>query len=227
MNPIRSSNNFPPSKNIPVCLSGLHKDRVKRHFIRVCQESALDEHKELFRRLSEDCFRTEQFTGLCSRSKIMKWRSKNKFRSAGKTARQLASEIRPSLFPSITVKLCIGTSSWTALGRAGDRIDESISSPKLVKKAVLNGIGKLAEIDRISVQVALRNSSSAETFPLSRTWTPPRVVLKLSTGPFVLVNATFPVSKADLSGQELLIRLPVLHHLGVDINNLLEHRRAV
>lgn len=80
----------------------------------------------------------------------------------------------------------------------------------------------MTKIDIISLQVALKNSSSAETFSFPRTWTALRVVVKLVAVALVLVNITFLVAYADLSVEKLLIALPVLQQVEVDTNTLLE-----
>lgn len=115
----------------------------------------------------------------------------------------------------------------TACGHTDDGSEKSIVSPKPAEKAVLNEIGKIIKIDKISLEAALKNGSSAETFSFSQTCTPPRVVLKLIADPLALVSVTFLIADADISAAELLIGFSVLQHLGVDTKTLLEQKRKV
>lgn len=80
------------------------------------------------------------------------------------------------------------TESMTEKCRTDDASDEEIVSSKFAERAVINGIGKIAKIDKVILQVALKkkNTGSAQSFKLSRSWTPPRTVLRLSVGPIDL-----------------------------------------
>lgn len=103
-----------------------------------------------------------------------------------------------------------GNELMISKGLTDDGSDESIVSPKFAERVVLNGIGKMTKIDSVKLQVALNNSSEAQSFTFSRTWTPPRTVLPLYTGTLALVNETFLVANDDLAAEDLLIGLPVL-----------------
>lgn len=106
--------------------------------------------------------------------------------------------------------------------RTDDGSDKSIVSSKFAERAVLNGIGKMTKIDKVSLQLALKDADRAQLFTFSQTWTPPPTVLRSAAGPLALVNVTFLVADANLAAEDLLIGLPVLRHLGVDSKALLE-----
>lgn len=115
----------------------------------------------------------------------------------------------------------------TARGRADDGSDETIVSSSFVERAVLNGIVKMMKVEKVVFQVALKDGDATQSFSFSRTWTPPRTILRLAAGPLALVNATFYVADAELSAEYLLPGLPVLQHLGSDTKTLLEQKRVV
>lgn len=121
--------------------------------------------------------------------------------------------------------MCDGEESIEAIGRPDDGSDESIVSSKLAEKAVLNGIGKMSKIPLVKLQVALKEGEEAKEFSFSRSWTTPRTILQLSSGPLALVNVTYLVADAQLAVEDLLIGLPILKHLGIDTKTLLEERR--
>lgn len=94
---------------------------------------------------------------------------------------------------------------------------------QIAERAVLNGVGKIHKINPITVQAALKTDTKAQSFPFSRTWTPTRIVLKFSTGPFALLNVRYLVADASLTSEDILLcLLLVVHHLFVDTNALLE-----
>lgn len=126
---------------------------------------------------------------------------------------------------SFEVQFQDGNESLWANGRADDGYDESIITARIAEHAVLNGVGKIKKITPISLQVALKSGSEAESFTFTRTWTPPRLVLKLAAGPLAFLSVRFLVSDADLAVEDTLLGLPVLGNLGIDTKTLLEERR--
>lgn len=110
--------------------------------------------------------------------------------------------------------------------RCDDGADESLVSPRLAKSTVLNGIKKLKKIGLVTVQVALKEKSEAQTFTFSREWAVPRLLLHLSVGPLAFLNVSFLVANAELTEPDLLIGQPVLKHLGIDSRTMLENNRA-
>lgn len=127
--------------------------------------------------------------------------------------------------PATKIRIEDGDEILDTVGRIDDGSDESIVSPHLAEKAVLNGIGKMAKIKPLSLQVALKEADDAQSFTFSGTGTPPRIVLRLSTGPLALNNVKFLVADVDLAAEDILIGLPVLRHLGVDTKTMLERDR--
>lgn len=68
----------------------------------------------------------------------------------------------------------------------------------IVEKAVVNGIGKIAKIDLVKIQVALKSCDDAKSIQFSHTSTSPLLVLRLPAGPLALISATFLVSDDEL-----------------------------
>lgn len=83
--------------------------------------------------------------------------------------------------------------------RTDDGSDKFIVSPKFSERSVLNGIVKMTKINKLTLQVALNSTSEAQCITFSRTWTPPRTVLQLFTGPLALVSAKFLVADDELA----------------------------
>lgn len=98
---------------------------------------------------------------------------------------------------SYPVTVTDGAESKTANGRLDDGSDESLVSPKFSKRAVLNGFGKMTKIDKVTLHVALKNTTEAQSFTFSRTWIPPKTVVQLLTGPLALVRVTFFVTNDE------------------------------
>lgn len=91
---------------------------------------------------------------------------------------------------------------------------------------MLQGIGRLINIEPISLSVALKSGDEAQSFRFSRTWTCPRTVLHLSAGPLALLNIRYLIPDDDLACSDLLIGQPVLYHLKIDTKTLLEQNRS-
>ena len=82
-------------------------------------------------------------------------------------------------------------------GRCDDGSDETLISPRVAETAVLKGIGRLNKIDKVVVQVALKECDTAQQFSLSRSSTVPRVVMDLAARQLALLNVKFLVADAD------------------------------
>lgn len=83
----------------------------------------------------------------------------------------------------------------------------------------------MTKIDTVTLHIALKNSTDAQSFKFSRRRIPPRTVLQLSTDPFALVSVTFLIVDEELAAEDYLIGLPILQHLGMDSMSLLEQKR--
>eukprot|EP00737_Agarophyton_chilense_P004416 gb/GEZJ01005548.1/.p1 GENE.gb/GEZJ01005548.1/~~gb/GEZJ01005548.1/.p1 ORF type:complete len:277 (+),score=18.39 gb/GEZJ01005548.1/:1081-1911(+) len=127
--------------------------------------------------------------------------------------------------PSCLITVSDGMTSLNGTGRCDDCSDDSIVSPNLAKKAALKGIGRLSAIKTTHLSVALKSGTETQIFAFSRTWTAPRTVLHLSSGSLALQNITYLVADNDLACEELLIGRPVLRHLRVDTETLLNNNR--
>lgn len=108
---------------------------------------------------------------------------------------------------------------------ADDDVDESIISSLIDETSVLNGIGNMAKIASIRLQIAVTDGIDARKFTFSRTWIVLRTIGKLGGGPLAHLNVEYLVAYTDLSVEDLLLGLMVLHHLGVDTNTFLKERR--
>lgn len=53
----------------------------------------------------------------------------------------------------------------------------------------------------------------------------PRIVLRLTAGPLAIVNVTFLVPHDALAAENLLLRFPLLNHLGIDTMTMFEKYR--
>lgn len=91
---------------------------------------------------------------------------------------------------------------------------------------MLQGIGRLEAILPVTVQVALTNTDQAEGSTFSCIWHIPRLVLELASGRLALCILSFLVSDASSASEDVLIGLPVLHHLDIDSRTHLERNRA-
>lgn len=109
-----------------------------------------------------------------------------------------------------------GPTSHAGVGRCGDGSDDSIVSPALTQAAVLKGIGRMASIAPVKIQVALKGTETPATFTLLRTWCVPRLVLQLSSRSKSLVNVTFLVAVDETACDGLLVGFPVIRWLGID-----------
>ena len=126
---------------------------------------------------------------------------------------------------TMPIILSEGDEQLTAYGRTDDGADFTLISPRIAEKAVISGIGRMKKIRPMKLQVALKDKQEAQAFTFSRSWTAPRTVLQLPTGPLALLNITYLVADDDLAEGDLLIGLPVLKVLGLDTKKLLEQRR--
>ena len=154
-------------------------------------------------------------------------RQKNQQNSAEPkgTVNRLKPTTSPSPASSCSVTVSDGKTSLEGTGRCDDRSDDSIVSPSLAEKAALSGIGKITAIKTTHLSVALKLNTEPQSFAFSRTWQAPRTVLQLPSGSLALANITFLIADNDLACEDLLIGRPVLRHLRVDTETLLDNNR--
>lgn len=211
------------SKKAPLCLHPPCRSKGVRHFMRDCDQTTDDQKKALLKSLADEKAKTGP-----SKSTRSQTQAEDGNISGTKTVRRINQKLNfDSTTPSFTVTIQDGREMMEATARADDGSDESIVSAKLAEKAVLNGIGKISKIDPIKIQVALKANDDAKSFRFTRTWTTPRLVLRLNAGPLALNNATFLVPDGELAAEDLLIGLPILQHLGIDTKAMLEKHRDV
>lgn len=98
----------------------------------------------------------------------------------------------------------------TANERTDNGSNQLNVSQKFAEQAVLNGIGKMKTIEKIRLQVALKEEENGQTLTFSRAWTLQRTILTLIAGTLALKNFTLLVGDASMAGKELVIGLSVL-----------------
>lgn len=82
--------------------------------------------------------------------------------------------------------------------RTDDRADEYIIFSRTAQWTGLKGIGKMYENSPVCLHVSLKTDTKAEKITLSRTSTPPRIVLQLSAGPLAMFNVDLIVTDKDI-----------------------------
>lgn len=124
--------------------------------------------------------------------------------------------------PSCRMTISDVKSSLDVIGRCDEGSDENIANPTVAEQAVLKGMGSLRNIDTVQLKVALKKKEESAVYMFSHSCTVPRTVLHLSPGKLALKNISFLVPDDQVESEEVLIGLPVLRHLRVDKNTLLE-----
>lgn len=71
--------------------------------------------------------------------------------------------------PSCWIVVSDGIASVTGCGRTDNGSDDSTASPKIVEKAVINGIGSLKAIKPVKIEVALKAEENPKAFTFSST----------------------------------------------------------
>lgn len=112
-----------------------------------------------------------------------------------------------------------------AKGIADDGSDDSLASPSIANKGVMNGIGKITVIEPVTFHVALKKGEDPEPFTFSKKWNVPRTILGLSSGILALQHISFFVADDELVANEIIIGRTVLSHLGIDTVSLLVQNR--
>ena len=128
--------------------------------------------------------------------------------------------------PECDVTIQDGLAIMQVSGQCDDGSDDSLASPIIADNAVTAGIGTMTKIEPVTLQVALKKDSAAQSFQFSRKWSVPRLTLHLASGKLAVLNISFLVADDDLASQGILIGRPVLQHLKVDTRTLLEENRA-
>lgn len=219
-----SSNKKTPKSNskAPICLWPPHKAKGVRNRVKYCPECPEDEKKKLLAEhiasFSED--------GPATRTRGKPSSSGDAKPTVGRLG-QKQIDVKDSPSCSVTAYNEDRRQSVEGTARSGDGSDDSIVSAKLAEAAVMKGIGSFRSIDTVSIEVALKKDTLAEVFHFSRVWNVPRLVLQLSSGRLALKNVSFLVADDELSCEDLLIGLPVLHQLELDTRTLLERNRAI
>lgn len=113
---------------------------------------------------------------------------------------------------------------YIAIGCLNDGADDSIISSRNTEYDLFNDIGKIRKSPLVTLKVPLKDSSGAAKFSLSRSWTAPRTVLKITAGPFALLNIEYLVADAYLAVEDLLFWLSVLRHDGGDTKTIPKER---
>lgn len=91
-----------------------------------------------------------------------------------------------------------------------------IGLAELAEIAFITEIGKMNNNTKVISQVIFKSGDTAEMFTHLHTWTLSSKILRLGAGPMSLASVTFHVADKYLAAEQLLIRLPIFRHLGVD-----------
>lgn len=75
----------------------------------------------------------------------------------------------------------------------------------------------------VRIEVAFKNSGEQATFRFSRTWTVPRLILRLPAGRMGLLNVSFLAAEEKTAIEDRVVGLPVLGQIVIDSRTLLEH----
>ena len=219
------------SRPLPDCPHGPCKSKGLKHLIKDCPDATPEEKDRMLKELSAAKARDGPARSTSSQASAAA--SNQSEKSATKTSGTAGRLCRPRKIqkdnlgkPSCPMILSDGLASLERHGICDDGSDDTIVSPKLAETAVLKGIGKLKAITPITLSVALKSQTEAETFSFSRSWTVPRTVLQLSSGQLALTNVTFLVADNELTCEDILIGNPLLKHLKIYMRTLLEENRA-
>lgn len=74
----------------------------------------------------------------------------------------------------------------------------------------------------VTLQVALKTGKCVERLSSPRTWTPPRITVKLPASPLALLDIKYFVADAELADENVLKGVPVPHLLFVEHSTFLE-----
>lgn len=144
----------------------------------------------------------------------------------GRLKRRKEARVVSANSPSISITILDGRASFKCTGHTDDGGDDTLLSPRLQNPRFTKGNREADRHQPMRLQVALCKGESAAWRTISRTWKAPRTVLPLATGQLPLVTMSNLVNEDDHVCEKMLLGLPVLHHLPVDTNTLLESNCA-
>ena len=214
MNPTSRLPRSPPRCPFSAC-----KKEDLRHWIADCPKASSEQKERL--RAEIAAAKASDGPARNTRSQAARRQEDNPGRIAGSSRR-----VQNSTHQSCNMTISNGKTTLGTIGRCDDGSDASIASPLLAGLAARRGIGKIVDIPPTSLQVALKTGHQAQSFKFSRRWTVPRTIMHLPSGALALQNISFLVADDELACEELLIGLPVLRHLRIDSQTLLENQRA-
>lgn len=80
----------------------------------------------------------------------------------------------------------------------------------------------MSAITPVVIPAALKDTESHASFTFAREWTVHEPVRKLSSNQMDFWNVSVPVADYSTAGQDVIIGLPILLHLGIDLCTLLK-----
>ena len=183
----------------------------KRHWFRDCKEDPVEVAKMM------EKMHLKPSDGTRSKSKIDQEKKDNPQRPTLSRITRAPS--------SMDVVIEDELASMQVCGQVDDGSDDSLASPSVVHKAVLEGIGRLSKIKPVTFNLALSKNSEPEAFTFSRAWLVSRTILHLSSGRLAATNISYLVADEELTATDLIIGRPILEHMRVDTKTLIEERR--
>jgi len=129
-----------------------------------------------------------------------------------------------SSYASLKVCLSDTGASVSTVGRLDDGADDSLVCPTVAEAAALKGIGRLRSIKPVKLQVPLSKEATAMQFSFSRRWEIPELVMEMNSGKMALRNVSVLVADDHIVSEPLIIGNPVLRHLKVDTNSIIDSK---
>lgn len=120
-----------------------------------------------------------------------------KLKKHGTTGR-LGVTSMDSILSSFMITVTDGPKPMCGRDRTDDKSDLSILSAPFAEKAVLNGDVKIENIDKLVIQVVMKDGVKAQAFYCNRIWSAPRTVLSLSVRPLALEDVSLLLAVAEL-----------------------------
>ena len=91
-----------------------------------------------------------------------------------------------------------------------------ILSVPVLQNLLLHKVLEGLKISPVTLNLSLKHGLTGKTFTFSRSFKVPLLIMQLSAGQLELFNVSFLICDSEHSGDDLLLGLPLLTHLGID-----------